>query len=273
MRAAGWTWCLLVLLANACGGGGLIPDAADGAPPVGNDAAVPDAEPGCPAAEGPTMHTSGAVRADETWTAAGRPHIATVGFTISETATLTLEPCAEVQLAAASAVSVRGALVGEGTAARPIRIAASDPQAPFASVRTVFGGTIRLAHTTVEDGGDPLNTLPELTGTFDLQGADNTAPTQAILFVDHVTVRRSRSNGIVRRDAAGFADGSTDRTIAEAAAFPINIWARAVGTVPAGSYTGNGIDEIAIPGGGGAQAVAESTTMHARGVPYRVGIT
>jgi len=267
MRAAGWTWCLL--LSTACGGGGLIPDAGDGPSPIQDDAAVPDAEPGCDAPAGPTMHTSGGVQADETWTAAGRPHIVRGDLTVY--ATLTLEPCAEVLLAGASTVTVRGALVAEGTAARPIRIAAADPEAPFSQIRTVLG-TIRLAHTSVEDGGAPLNTLPELTGTFDLQGADQTAPTQGTLFVDHVAVRRSRSNGIVLRDGAGFADGSTDLTITEAAEFPISLWARAVGTVPSGSYTGNAIDEIAIPGGGGAQAISESTTMHARGVPYRIGI-
>jgi len=49
------------------------------------------------------------------------------------------------------------------------------------------------------------------------------------------------------------------------------MWSRATGTLPTGTYTGNVHDEILIPGGGGNEGFAESTTLHDRGVPYHAG--
>jgi hypothetical protein len=45
-----------------------------------------------------------------------------------------------------------------------------------------------------------------------------------------------------------------------------------MGTIPTGTYTGNTVDEIIIRGTSGPEAVVESITLHARGVPYRVGV-
>ena len=273
MRVAAipWVRCLVVATA-ACGNGKLRPvDAGDGPPPVEADAEVPDAAPPCPAPGGPTMHTTGSVRTDEVWAAADNPHVVPLDVTI--TATLTLEPCVEVQVGAQHSLTVRqgGALVAEGTAAQPIRIHAIDAAAPFAQLHTAPGGTIRLVHTTVEDGGDPLNRVPEFAGVLDLQGADQTLPPQATLFVDHVTVRGSGSNGLILYDGAGFAPGSTDLTVESSTLYPIHVWSRAAGTVPVGRYTGNGADEILLTTSRAQEAVQEDVTFHDRGVPYHVG--
>jgi hypothetical protein len=187
------------------------------------------------------------------------------------TGTLTLEPCAEVVLGAATTLSVSGSLVAGGTAQQGVHIGAKDPTKPFVMIRTVNGGTIRLSYTTVDGGGDPSNILPDQTGMLNLQGADGTQPTQETLFVDHVTLKGSKTNGLVLRDGAGFANGSDALTITGSALFPVNMWSRAVGGLPAGSYAGNTNDRIVLAGTGGNEGVAESTTMHDRGVPYRTG--
>lgn len=138
---------------------------------------------------------------------------------------------------------------------------------PFGKIRTV-GGTLRLSYTTIDGGGDRLNTAIEQAGMLDLQGTDQTKPSQETLFVDHVTLEGSRSNGVVLRDGAGFAQGSQDLTIHGAAAYPVNTWARASSGLPTGVYTGNGTDAILLSGG---QGFVDSATLHNRGVPYHVG--
>lgn len=41
--------------------------------------------------------------------------------------------------------------------------------------------------------------------------------------------------------------------------------------IGAGSYTGNGIDQILLPSTSGNETITETTTLHDRGVPYLVG--
>lgn len=224
----------------------------------------------CPApTAGPTQH-QGSV-GTETWTAADSPHVLASGIGI--TGTLTLEPCAEVLVGAGKLITVSstGKLVAEGLVTKPIHIGASEAGKPFAQIYANNGGTLRLVHVNIDGAGDPLSTPADLAGAVFAQGSDQTAPTQETVFVDTVTLTGSKGSGFVLRDGAGFAAGSRALTVTGSAHFPISIWARAVGTVPSGSYTGNGKDEIVLPAGGGAEAIQEDITMRARGVPYRIG--
>jgi hypothetical protein len=237
----------------------------------GSDAPSGDAGPAaCPAPTGSGTTHATRITADETWTAAGSPHIVPADLTIS--AKVTVEPCAEVRIAAAKqlAVAPGGSVVAHGTASQPIHFTAQDPSAPFASL-SGSGGTLDLAYVSIDGGGDPGNTIVDDAGMIDLQGADNSKPTQGKLLVDHVSLSGSKSNGVVLRDGAGFVAGSTALTVTHSAQYPVSIWSRAVGTLPGGAYTGNGTDEILLPATGGNEAIKESATMHAVGVPYRVG--
>jgi hypothetical protein len=231
-----------------------------------------DSGPSCPAPKGPgTEHQGNTITSNETWTAAASPHVIVDSIAIS--ATLTIEPCAEVVLGSIKSLAVNptGKLVAEGRAGQPIKFRASDPTKPFAQLYASGGGTLRLAYVDIENGGAPQNAPLEGTGTIYAQGSDQTAPTQEIVSVDHVTVKGSQSNGIFLDDGAGFAANSKDLTITGAKAFPMSLSSRALSTVPSGTYTGNKTDEILLPGGGGADAVQEDSTMHERGVPYRIG--
>ena len=110
--------------------------------------------------------------------------------------TVTIEPCAEVLLAGGRQVTVRGKLIAEGTATRRIHIGAKDAASPFGNIRTLSPATIRLAYATLDGGGLPLATLPYLAGTLEING-DTLMPVQETLFVDHVTITGSKSNGLV----------------------------------------------------------------------------
>ena len=254
---------------NPSTGSGVAPDGGGVFQPDGGGANVVDppvASECVPPTKGPTMHQGGSSSDpdNDVWTADGSPHILPYDTTIYKT--VTIEPCAEVLLAATRAITVRGKLIAEGTATKRIHIGAKDAAQPWSNIRT-SNGTVRLAYTTVDGGGDPLNTNVDIAGMLMMTGTDGTMPTQETLFVDHVTLSGSKSNGAVLSAGAGFAQGSQNLVIQGSTSNPINIAARAAGTLPAGSYTGNGVDAIVLPGG----VFVESATLKNLGVPYNIG--
>ncbi|HSO31039.1 MAG TPA: hypothetical protein VLT33_00950 [Labilithrix sp.] len=238
-------------------------------PPDGGDPDPPVASECTPPTGGPTTHP-GAINGDETWTAAASPHILPYDTTIYKT--VTLEPCAELLIAGGHGITLRtaGQLIAEGTATKRIHIGAQDKSKPFANIRALAPSTARFAYTTIDGGGVPQATAPYLTGTLDFQG-DGQQPTQQTLFVDHVTVEGSMSNGITLGGNAGFAEGSNALVIKGSAQFPLSVLARSVGGIPVGSYTGNGTDQILLPTTSSNETIDETTTLHERGVPYLVG--
>lgn len=187
-----------------------------------------------------TMHPS-AINAPETWTADASPHV--VPNDISVNATVTIEPCAVVQIATGKLVTVgpNGAI--------------------DASSATIDGGTLRVigGHLslvdTVIDRGDII-----------LRGDGST------LHAEHLELADAPADAIFVDGAPGFDDTSVDVTIHGAGGFPIHTWGRRVGQIPAGEYTGNRNDEIRITGFGVSDAITTSQTLHDRGVPYHVGI-
>jgi hypothetical protein len=219
------------------------------------------------AGTGPTTHP-GSINSAETWTAALSPHVLTFDTTFY--APVTLEPCVELRLAAGLTLTIRsaGSLIAEGTAARPIHITASVAGQPFSRISS--GNEVRLAYVTFDGGGARLNSGVAQAGVLDFQGDEN-LPTQGLLHVDHVTIAGSADNGIILRDRAGFSDDSTALTVTGSAQYPVSIWEASVGTLPNGEYTGNTQDEILLSASNNSPITA-TTTMHDRGVPYRVGL-
>jgi hypothetical protein len=247
------------------------PDGGVYTPPDGSN---PDPDPPVPSecvppTAGPTTHP-GSINADETWTADGSPHILPFDTTFYKT--VTLEPCAEVLIADGKQLTLRGEgkLIAEGTATKRIHIGAKDAGKPFANIRTLAPSTVRFAYTTIDGGGKPLATLDYYAGTLQISG-DQQQPTQETLFVDHVTIAGSVSNGIVLDTNAGFAQGSNALAIKGSAVHPISIWPRSSGTIPTGAYTGNGKDTILFLTVNNSNTFTETTTLHERGVPYLVG--
>lgn len=218
---------------------------------------------------GPTIHSGGVILVDETWTAAGSPHDVVFDTSVGEDVTLTLEPCASVRVAAGTSITVLGRLLAPGQPDTHVHIGALDEES-WATLGTFGSGVLDLAWTTIEGGGNPLNVVPSLVAMIDVRG-DQYQPTQELIRVDHVTLSGSASQGILLAEGAGFSADSTALVITGSAGAPLNSWPRAVRTIPPGTYTGNGDDQILIPGLGGLARVQEDATWHDRGVPYHVG--
>jgi hypothetical protein len=257
---------LILAVVAACGDDGApgkLPDA-----PIAIDAMI-DAAPACAAITGAgTMH-GGSVTAAETWTAAGSPHI--LPFDMSINAEVTIEGCALVKIAGGKQISVRtgGKITAAGTAMKQIRIEKADAAA-WVNIRTLNGGSLSFSYTTIDGGGDPLNGIAQISGALDIAGA--AGPTQELLHADHLTITGSKSCGVTLHDGGGFSAASKDVTISGSTVAPITTFARTVGSIPAGTYTGNTEDAIIIRATSGPEAVVEDQVIHNRGVPYRVGI-
>jgi len=237
------------------------PVAACSSDPTSN--ALPDAGVTCVAPTGPGTQHATSPATDETWSAADSPHVITTSLAIPAGRTLTIAPCAVVQLQFSVGVTVEGTLIAEGTAATPIRFEGAATDA-WGAIETRAGAVVRLAHVTVDGGGGGRE------ATLDIRGDQDAAP-QPILRVDHVTVRGASAGGVQVREGGGFAPGSTDLTITGAAWVPLAIWGRAAGGIPTGTYSGNGTDAIFLTALGGRDDIQEDTTLADHGVPYRVG--
>jgi hypothetical protein len=200
----------------------------------------------------------GDITSDEVWTAEGSPHVIEETVTVRQGRTLTIAPCATVQIKPKQSLFVafpgtpgRGTLVAEGTAKQPIRIEGQG----WGRIWVVSPGTARLAYVTIEGGGFESPGALVATGLADTSHKN--------LRVDHVTVKGAP---VKLEHLAAFADGSTDLTIKGAPAQPLLVNEYALDTLPSGSYTGNGVDEIVVERDGW---IEQNATMHARGVPYK----
>ncbi len=269
------SFVVLPLVVPAC-------EAADPSSNPAPDSSTADAGPlpDCPApTAGPTRH-GGDVQPGEVWTAAGSPHIVEEDVNVRDGATLTIEPCASVLVAAKKRIQVAypltpnsGTLVAEGTATKPISFAGENG-ARWGSLYVAAPGTARLAHVTFEDGGgDDFER-----GATIVSLGDDVMPADPVLFVDHVTVKRSRGTGVWLQRRSMFVPGSTDLTVTESgdeeAPYPLEISDHAIDSLPTGKYTGNAKDEILVRtegDGTAAGGLSVDATLHDRGVPYHMG--
>jgi len=239
-----------------------------GAPPAPGDGNETPVASECAAKAGPGLLHPASPHADETWTAAASPHILPSDFTVYKT--ITIEPCAEVLIAPGATLSVAGKLIADGTPSRPHPHRGEGRHEAFRDdpdcQRNARSRLRRYRRRWL-----PQNAVPFTTGMLNLQGLDETLPSQETIKVDHVVLSGSATNGIVLRDGAGFAKGSDALTVKGSALYPVNIWARAAGGLPSGSYTGNAKDEILLESSHAYSNFGETTTLRTLGVPYHVG--
>lgn len=241
----------------------------------------PDTEPDpqtqkCPVpTQGPTIHTAGAIEADETWSADAGPHIVEGFVSVRAGATLTIEKCAVVQFedeyagltVAFPGTPTTGRLVAEGTKDLPIRFEGLEG-ARWGHVLIDAGGSASLAHLTISDGGgyDPRGATLVVNGNSSL-------PTKRDVLVDHVAVKKSLGAGVVLDRMGGFADGSSELVVTESGSedklvYPVYTDENGIDTLPRGSYTGNKADKIYV---NPTSHLAEDSTMKNLGVPYFIG--
>ena len=221
----------------------------------------------CVAPTGPgTTHGSVAPNmAQQTWTAAASPHV--LPYDINISASVTIEPCAVVRIAAGRSITIsppNGALIAAGMPGSAVTIEAQVAGMAWSSIHNM-GGTLSLTHAVVRGGGHPLNTNPAYAGTLHMQSSG----TVGTLHVDDVEIAGSLSQGVYINGDVGFDATSQNLYIHGSAGYPVHVFARVIGTIPNGAYADNGRAAIAIAGSGGP--VLNTQTMHDRGVPYHVG--
>ena len=206
----------------------------------------------------------GSISTAESWTYAASPHI--IPFDVSLGAAVTIEPCAVVRMAANSTMTINpaGSLIVEGAPGRPVTFEPLVAGAPWATIRAM-GGVLSMTHAVVTGGGAPQATAAAYWGALRMQPPGSTG----MLHVDDVEIAGSMSQGVYVAGSVGFDATSQNLRVHGSVGYPVHVYARVVGSVPSGVYTGNGHDAIAIAGSGGP--VIDAQTMHDRGVPYHVG--
>jgi hypothetical protein len=258
------TFALTIFAVAACGGG-------DSVIPLPDAPSLPDARPlvdapflGCTPPTGAGTTHGGSVSAAETWTAADSPHM--LPFDTSVYAALTIEACAIVQIGPGRTVTIPagGSITATGTSARPVTFERLVAGTAWSSIRAL-GGDLSLTHAIVTGGGDPLNTNVAYAGAIHMQRDADTGS----LHVDDVDIADSLSQGVYINGLVGFDATSQNLRVHGSVGFPVHTYPNVIGSVPTGTYTGNGRDEIGISGTGGP--LKDSQTLHDRGVPYHVG--
>lgn len=233
----------------------------------------PDAGPKCTAPTGSGTPHSGDIAQDETWTAAGSPHL--LSSDVRVFSTVTIEPCAEVRLGERVRVTVgsstqAGKIVAQGDATRAVQFVAQDATKPWAALSVDVKGSLDFTNTTLADGANPAS-AQNGGGAVLVYGVGSNQPviTRSLRFVD-VTISKARGHAVNLQRMSGFTDDSRGLTVTEsgstAAPYPILVEAGAVGTLPTLSFSNNQASEILVEPRGSMP----SDTFHARGYPYRL---
>jgi len=241
----------------------------------GSTSSPSDPSTSCPVGAVAASPHSGSLNANETWSGV---HEVSGTVTLSAGVTLTIAPCAEIRFAPNAGISLTYAgahLEAVGEATRPIRFVRRDAASPWSSVFVWAPASATLAHVTLDGGGTSTVFADADYKGATLVGRGDSVILPVVLKVTDVVV--SGSNGLgVMLVAARFDPTSTNLTIKGAGWFPIYLGADCASELPAGTYTGNAIDEILLQSvsvavWGNSRPLVQDVTMHNRGVPYRVG--
>lgn len=227
---------------------------------------------GCPTPTGAPIEHGTNITKDETW----GPGLHRVKFTVGvrSNATLTIAPCAVVQISPNYGIYVGtgnmgdgGKLIAKGTADQPIVIERFTAGTAWADVLVNPKGYADLAYVTIRGGGGAGSRGGALLQLY----ADQYQPLQVLAKLDHVTLEGSAKYGLVTETRGGLDPSSTDLTIKGSALMPAFLGAPSLGTLPPGNYTGNTTDVIRVSGTAAGELLEEDVTIRDRGVPYEIG--
>jgi hypothetical protein len=227
----------------------------------------------CGQANGVVINHGADVSTSETWAGDGITHtVPSSGLAVRGSATLTVAPCAVVSLAAGASITVRDTarLVAAGTSdTRFVTFRRADAAQGWGQLRGLSSDTlIDLAYTRLEGGGavggaTTVNSVIRVSGS----GVFGSLPAP-VLRANNVTIQGSADMGVYLEGQAAFSADSQALTIAGAAGRPVNIDMMPLGSLPGGSYTCNGIDEVLVTGP--SADVYADVTVEDRGLPIRI---
>lgn len=241
----------------------------------------------CAALTGAGTSHSTNITADETWTAAGSPHLVS---SLRVEATLTLEPCAVVQLAKEAELTIGNGGTGkpgkiiaqgtfDGTSLKPIVFRPQTDGQRFSTLYVQETGSVDLAYVAILGGGNAV--APSSNAALFATGTGQ-RPMQQKLRLRNVVIRDSGTQGVSLRSYAAFATDSENLFISTSGAeterdarfltgFPLDIQPPGLATIPKGSVlTGNRRDAVYV------RSVTRLDVDEAfpnRGLPYLINGT
>jgi hypothetical protein len=233
---------------------------------------------GCEAPSGAGTDVPTSITENETWTFEGSPY--RIASTTYLTATLTLEPCTVVELAADAGIlvgndPVAGELVAHGdstenaagqTVRREIYFRRLIEDAPWGSIAVETTGNLDLALTRLEGGGS-LVSAQNGGGTVLAYGPTPEGEAHPNVRLEQVTIADSETYGVNLQGRAAFAPGSDGLSIEGSGAetlYPIYLEAGVAFSLPTNlRLEGNERDEVLVH----PFARVASDTFPARGVP------
>lgn len=278
-----WRFILLGIVC-ICGPGASCRDCND--PVLGTDAGVSRdaAQPACPVPSGSTTLHNHDIVADETWVGDGTVHVIPTAITVAVRpgATLTLEPCAVVQVGPRSTIAVFGdaatnrpaRLIARGTATQPVTIARADDREGWTALRTSDGASfLDLSHTTIEGGGTTSSPMVKLIGNGDGQSLELNPTLRAI----SLTLRGATNCALSLQSGAAFTADSTSVAItgggspspSENQNGDLQITPQALNTLPpVVAIHDNQQNRIQVSAFGHTLQIERDTRLRNHGVPY-----
>lgn len=218
-----------------------------------------------------TAHSANVV-ADETWAGDGVTHSVPNSITIAGSATVTIQPCAIVALGQGTSITVRdnARLVSAGTgSSRFVTFRRNSASQAWGTLRGISATSLIDLTWTFLDGGGALGSANN--PTIAVAGNGYGSLTVGVLRTNNVTISSSQGTGVYLDANGAFTGDSQGLQISGSGGRPIVTTMMALGSVPSGTYTGNGVDEILI-NGPNANVFADMTVSD-RGVPIRIAYT
>lgn len=225
--------------------------------------------PACGQPSGTVITHAANIAATESWAGDGVTHLVPTSVSITGNAVVTIQACAIVALGQGVSITVRdnARLVAAGTSAmRFVLFRRNDPNQAWGTLRGFTPTSlIDLTWTRLEGGGafGGLND-PTIAGF----GVGYGSPPAPVLRTDNVVIQGSRGVGVHLDANAAFTSDSRQLQITGSGGRPVHTTMMALGSLPAGTYTGNGTDEILIHGPN-ANVFADMT-VEDLGVPVRL---
>jgi hypothetical protein len=209
------------------------------------------------------------ITASETWAGGGVTHRIPNTIFIDAPATVTVQPCAIVELSIGASIYVRGDTIGRTTGA--LVAAGADDETGFVTFRaadraSAWGGLlatnpkgfIDLHHTRLVNGGD-LGNFGNASLAADGAGNPTAIP---MVRLDHVEIDNPRGAGVYLNASAAFTADSNELTVVGAKDHPILLTTMALGTIPTFAGRNNARDDaLLIPPN---EIVSADMTIHKR---------
>jgi hypothetical protein len=223
----------------------------------------------CGDANGSVITHSSNIATDETWAGDGVTHRIPNSISITGSASVTIAPCAIVELGPGVSITVRDSarLFAAGTGnTRSVTFRRSVADQAWGALQGYSPTSLIDLKFTRLQGGGALGARSD--PTISVSGTGYGSPTATVLRTDNVTIESSKGAG-VHLDANGaFTDDSDGLTITGSGGRPVHTTMMALGSLPAGAYIGNGTDEILVHGPNAN--VFGDMTVEDRGVPIRL---